>query len=169
MTSKLQCLGLGADDEIETRSNAEQREPRCWLVWVSCPLPYRHWRAHRWLGTEETRRLLTDRRKRPPELLDPIPPDVASHVPSTPFALDERRFITNMRTAKRGAAGGPSGMTTEHLRLLFDSPKDLKLFFKMAESLVRAEVPDAVIQTIRMCRMTALRKSSVGVRGIVAG
>ena len=39
----------------------------------------------------------------------------------------------------------------------------------MAESLARAEVPDAVTQTIRMGRMTALRKPSGGVRGIVAG
>ena len=84
-------------------------------------------------------------------------------------ALDERRFYKNMRSAKRGAAGGPSGMTMEHLRPLLDSPKDLKLFFKMAESLARAEVPDAVTQTIRMGRMTALRKPSGGVRGIVAG
>ena len=58
------------------------------------------------LGTEETRQSLTDRRKRPPELLDPILLDVANHVPSTPFALDERRFYKNMRSAKRGAAVG---------------------------------------------------------------
>ena len=59
--------------------------------------------------------------------MDPIPPDVASHLPSTPLALDEGRFFTNMRTAKRGAAGGPSGMTTEHLRPLFDRPKDFEV------------------------------------------
>ena len=60
-------------------------------------------------------------------------------------------------------------MTMEHLRPLLDSPKDLKLFFKMAEILARAEVSDAVIPTIRMGRMTALHKPSGGVRGIVAG
>ena len=42
--------------------------------------------------TKETRQSLTDRKKRPPELLDPIPLDVANHVPSTPFALDQRRL-----------------------------------------------------------------------------
>ena len=57
-------------------------------------------------------------------------------------------------------------MTTKHLRPVLDSPKDLKLFFKMAESLAWAEVPDAVIQTIRMGLMSALRKPS---RIIVAG
>ena len=43
-----ECLGGGADDEMETTSNAEQREPRCWLVWVNCLLPDKPWRAHRW-------------------------------------------------------------------------------------------------------------------------
>ena len=73
-------------------------------------------------GTENTRRLLSDRNKRPPELLDPIPVEVANHVPPVPFALDEDRFYKNLRVAKRGAAGGPSGMTAEHLRPLMDSP-----------------------------------------------
>ena len=119
--------------------------------------------------TENARRLLTDRNKRPPELLDPIPVEVANHVPPVPFALDEDRFFKNMRVAKRGAAGGPSGMTAEHLRLLMDSPRDMKLFFKLAERLARGEVSDVIIQTIRMGRMTALRKAGGGVRGIVAG
>ena len=59
-------------------------------------------------GAENTRRLLTDRNKRPPELLDPVPVEVANHVLPVPFALDEDRFYQkNMRVAKRGAAGGP--------------------------------------------------------------
>ena len=43
------------------------------------------------------------------------------------------------------------------------------MFFKIAESLAPAEVADAVIQTVRMGRMTALRKPLGGVREIVAG
>ena len=56
-----------------------------------------------------------------------------------PFALDEDRFYKNLRVAKRGAAGGPSGMTAEHLRPLMDSPRDMKLFFKLAERLARGK------------------------------
>ena len=93
---------------------------------------------------------------------------MANHVPPVPFALDEDRFYKNLRVAKRGAAGGPSGMTAEHLRPLMDSPRDMKLFFKLAERLARGEVPDVIIQTIRMGRMIALRKVGGGVRGIVA-
>ena len=59
--------------------------------------------------------------------------------------------------------------TAKHLRPLMDSPRDMKLFFKLAERLAREEVPDVIIQTIRMGRMTALRKAGSGVRGIVAG
>ena len=31
-----------------------------------------------------------------------------------PFKLDEHRFAQNVRSARRGAAPGPSGMTNEH-------------------------------------------------------
>ena len=43
------------------------------------------------------------------------------------------------------------------------------LFFKFAEKLAQADVPDAIIPVIRMGRMTALRKGDGGVRGIVVG
>ena len=158
----------GADDEMETTSNAEQQEPRCWLVWVNCLLPDKPWRAHGWPlarrrpGSYSQMAGSVHQSCWTPSLMT-LP--ITCHQPR----LDERRFYKNMRSAKRGAAGGASGMTREQLQPLLDSPKDVKLFFKMAESLARAEVPDAVTQTIRMGRMTAFRKPSGGVRGIVAG
>ena len=60
-------------------------------------------------------------------------------------------------------------MTTEHLRVLFESRRCQGLFFKLAERLARADVPDAIISVVRMGRMTAVRKADGGVRGIVAG
>ena len=36
------------------------------------------------------------------------------------FQLDEKMFGKNLQSSKRGVAGGSSGMTTEHLRLVLD-------------------------------------------------
>ena len=63
-------------------------------------------------------RTLTERPARP---VDPIP-DAPHHVPV--FNLDEKIFSRNVRSARKGAAGGPSGMTCDHLRPLLDSSKD---------------------------------------------
>ena len=118
-------------------------------------------------GTKDTLSKLADISKRPDRLRDPIPREVMEHAPIRPFALDEDVFFKNLRSAKRGAAGGPSGMTVEHLRPLLDSVSDLKLFHSMAEGLARGAVPE-VVEALRLGRLTALRKPC-GVRGIVAG
>ena len=47
-------------------------------------------------GTENTKRLLTDRNKRPPELLDSIPTEVANNVPPVPVALDEGHHFSKL-------------------------------------------------------------------------
>ena len=160
LEASARCDEQAAVSRRRTTSNAEQREPRCWLVWVSCLLTHRWPLARTRPGScSQMAGSLHQSCWTPSLQTSPV----TCHQPH--FALDERRLYKNMRTAKRGAAGGPSGMTMEHWRPLLDSPKDLKLFFKMAESLARAEVPDAVIQTVRMGRMTALRKPSGGAVG----
>ena len=108
-------------------------------------------------GTNETLQMLSDHSKRPPEIWEPLPVEVTNHVPEVPFELSEKIFLKKLRTVKRGAAAGPSGMTLEHLRVLFDSRRCQNLFFKLAERLARADVPDAIISVMRMGRMTALR------------
>ena len=85
------------------------------------------------------------------------------------FNLDDSMFLRNLRSARRGSAGGPSGMTVEHLQPLLDHIKDSKLFFQVAETLARAQVPQAVRDSTRLGRFTALQKPGGGVRGIVAG
>ena len=60
-------------------------------------------------------------------------------------------------------------MTVEHLRPLLDLVRDQQLFCKVAERLARADVPPSIVEAIRMGRMTALRKTNGGVRGIVVG
>ena len=89
--------------------------------------------------------------------------------PRAPFVLDQDTFLQCLRTAKRGAAGGPSGMTVEHIRSLLENPHDSSILFRAAEELSRGNMPDEVIRMIRMGRMTTLQKLGGGVRGIVAG
>ena len=60
-------------------------------------------------------------------------------------------------------------MTTEHLKVVLSSVQDSEMLWQMAEEFVRAEVPVEVVQGIRLGWMTALRKPSGGVRGIVVG
>ena len=63
-----------------------------------------------------------------------------------------------------GAAGSPSGMTP-----LLDSTSDTHSLFRVAELMARGDLLPQAIEAIKLRRMTALRKESGGVRGIVSG
>ena len=69
--------------------------------------------------------------------------------------------------SRRGAAPGPPGMTV--LRPLLDNPRDLHALFLMAETVGARNGPEAAVRPLRLGRLTALRKPTGGVRGIVAG
>ena len=79
--------------------------------------------------------------------------------PPAPFELDRDKFGAKLRSAKRGTAGRPSGMTVEHLKLLLDSPADMHLFCRAAEMLARGEVPDGVARIIRLRQDDGLSKA----------
>ena len=111
-------------------------------------------------GTEVTYRALTDPRRFSDHLLNMSP---------VLFELDEDTFAKNVRSARKGAAPGPSGMVVEHFRPLLDNPRDVHKFFLMAEQLAQGRAPEVAVQAIRLGRLTALRKPGGGVRGIVVG
>ena len=117
-------------------------------------------------GTEAT---LTQLRQRPAGPQDPLPPEIVHVEPARLFSLDQDKFAANLRSSRRGTAAEPSGMTNEHLRPLLDNPRELHLFFRVAELLARGQVPGNVASVLRKGRMTALQKPGGGVRGIVAG
>ena len=119
--------------------------------------------------SEDTVQALRDPAKRPQEPRTPLPRHLAHPEPGTQFSMDRDRFARNLRSARRGAAGGPSGMTVEHLQPLLDHPRDLQAFLNAAEKVSRAHIPPAVQEAIRLGRLTALQKANGGVRGIVAG
>ena len=167
--SLLEASSKCEDDAAARRRKRRQQdglpEPRCWLHWASCRLCDRLWRGRRWRQARATDTLekLKDETKRPPLPRDPLPPEILDYSPRVPFSLDSGKFLKNVRSAKRGAAGRASGMTVEHLRPLLDLVRDQQLFHKVAERLARADVPPSIVEAIRMGRMTALRKTNGGV------
>ena len=60
-------------------------------------------------------------------------------------------------------------MTADHLRPLLESEHDTVRFWRFAQDLARAVVPDEVVDAIRLGRLTAMQKPNGGVRGIVVG
>ena len=110
-------------------------------------------------GNEATRAKLMNESRRPSAARRGLDEDILQMQPHVPFHLDEDKFQHNLRTSRRGPAGGPSGMTAEHLRVLLDSPSCTSLLGEAEE----------VVTVIRLGRMTALQKANGGVRGIVVG
>ena len=84
-------------------------------------------------GNEATLNSLRDEIRKPRALREPLPAHVANPRPAMEFELDKDRFLKNLRSAKRGAAAGPSGMTSEHLRPLLDSVRDSELLVGYGE------------------------------------
>ena len=95
--------------------------------------------------------------------------DVVREVRPERFELDEDLFVQCVRSSRRGAAGGPSGMTADHLQPILESGRDAVAFASFATSLAQGEVPPEALEEIRMGRITALSKPGGGVRGIVVG
>ena len=98
-----------------------------------------------------------------------LPREFREFQPVAPFKLDEHRFAQNVRSGRRGAAPGPSGMTNEHLRILLSNPSHFQWLFRAAEQLARGDVPAVVVDVVRLGRMTARQKPDGCVRGIVVG
>ena len=115
-------------------------------------------------GNDRTLRELRNPVRRPPQLRAPLSEDLQTAQPQVPFELDQALLLKNFKSARRGAAAGPSGMTTEHLRPLLDSEEDCEKFWFFCQAFAQARVPDEVLSAVRMGRITALQKPSGGIR-----
>ena len=120
-------------------------------------------------GNLATLRTLTDPARRPPLARERLSPELARTEPSEPFQLNIDQFLLSLRKARRGAAPGPSGMTSDHLFPVLESEVDSGLFGQVGSLLAVGKVPPGILQAIRLGRMTALSKTDGGVRGIVVG
>ena len=78
-------------------------------------------------------------------------------------------LLRNLRSARRGVAPGPSGTTADHFKVLLDDADVCDMFADLCKRLLGTEAPEAIVQALRLGRVTALRKSDGGVKGIVAG
>ena len=119
-------------------------------------------------GNQATLDSLRDESRRPRALREPLPDHLLHPRPEATFELDRDKFLKNLRCSRRGAAAGPTGMTTEHLRPLLDSARDSELLWDLA-LFSSGKVPAEILPLLRLGRITALRKPSGGIRGIVVG
>ena len=102
------------------------------------------------------------RRGRPPGVREPFDPFVAEVDPTVPLNLDIDLLLQNLRNSQRGAAAGPSGMSTEHLKILLDSAPGSSLFGDVATLFARCQLPEDILTAVRVGRMTALQKPDGG-------
>ena len=65
-------------------------------------------------GPLQTLQALRDPSLRPRRAREAISRELLDFEPATSLELDEGLFSKNLRSARRGAAAGPSGMTTDH-------------------------------------------------------
>ena len=124
-------------------------------------------------GNDETLRLLRAARETA-ECLNGdacLSPDLLNFQPDNPERLDRELFLRNVRSAKKGVSGGPSGLKAEHLQVILDDEDVSDSLATAAELLTQARVPDEIIAALRFGRLTALAKPLPrgGVRGIVTG
>ena len=98
-----------------------------------------------------------------------LSPEVLNAQPAEPFVLDPVEFLTCLRKSRRGAAAGPSGMTSDHLFPVVENEGDSERLVEVASLLSVGRVPDEIFEALRLGRLTALSKPDGGVRGIVVG
>ena len=103
-------------------------------------------------GDHATLRALCVPQRRPQAPRGPLAPELIGFQPTALVELEQDRLLKNLRSARRGAAGGPSGMTADHVRPLLDSERDAESFCRMCEEFARAQVSDEVVQALRMGR-----------------
>ena len=129
----------------------------------------RHWKRRRsHQGHSKTLQALRDFSRRPRRARETISRELLDVGPATSLELDEGLFSKNLHCARRGAAIGPSGMTTDHLRPLLDKVRDLHLLFSVREQVATGMAPQDVVE-IGRGRWTALKKPNGRIRGIVSG
>ena len=119
-------------------------------------------------GNQDTFDALKDENRRPPVPRDQIPEDVLRSVPRKTFRAGQRRVSAQSQDGTSWSSRGPSGMRTEHLRLLLDNEEDSNKFFEVVQSFAQANIPEKIFAVLRVGQMTALKPNG-GVRGIVVG
>ena len=69
-----------------------------------------------------------------------LSPEVLNAQPAEPFILDPVEFLTCLRKSRRGAAAGPSGMTSDHLFPVLENEGDSERLVLLAVGRVPDEM-----------------------------
>ena len=79
---------------------------------------------------------------------------MADHQTTEAFSIDSELFLRSVRVSKKGAAGGLSGMTMEHLRPLLETPTNSELLCIFGQELAEASAPASVVNVLKRSRIT---------------
>ena len=90
-------------------------------------------------GDQKTLKALRDTSRRPA-----VPS--AQYVPDEPFSLSQELFLKNVRTARRRAAPGPSGVTVDNLRPLLECSAVASALSHAASLLAENRTPPEVMK-----------------------
>ena len=120
-------------------------------------------------GTPGTLAELRDEEKRPRTPGRPVDPDIPHCQPPMPVELDMNLFFANVRSSRRGAAGGMSGQKNAHLKPLLENEQSMEALGFAARMLAQGSVPASVAAALALGRLTALLKPNGRVRGIATG
>jgi hypothetical protein len=97
-------------------------------------------------------------RQRHPLAAQPIPPHFLSPPPATQHTLTRAQVLEALRTSARGSAGGPSGWTFDHLRVVTGSEAAESLLATHIAAVAAGRVPAAVRGLYTASRLIPLSK-----------
>ena len=117
-------------------------------------------------GDTKTLEALKDLDRRPALPRNSVPDDIAQFAPAEEFSLAQDLFLANVRSAHRGAAPGPSGMTADHVRPLLEAHRDAAALSHAASLSARNKMPEEVMVAIR-CGGSLLSRSLTGESGVL--
>ena len=106
-------------------------------------------------GTQRTLEQLRDLVRRPTVSYVPLPQALLHHQAERPFSLGKTLLLKNLKRARRGAAAGPSEVTTEHLKSVLGDTRDAERLFPVALLVAQANIPQEILTLLRMGRVGA--------------
>jgi len=117
-------------------------------------------------GNRATLEELRDPALRPQQPQESLPDNLAQFVPAAPVDLDKQVFGDVLREARRGKSAGVLGTRNEYLKLCLEDDVAFNALFDVSQRLARAEVPNTIVEALRVSSLTALLKPNRRIRGI---
>ena len=110
--------------------------------------------------TQATLQELRDPSRRPQEPYQAFPDAIREFQPAHPPNLPATQLLTNLRRARKGAAPGPSGYTSEVLRLVLDDAGATSQFVAVATRIANAELPPQITQALGLAESSPCKNQT---------